>query len=468
MLPDDVLLEIFDFCCFCMDEYVARELYLAYWDSKAANEDIEAWQSLAHVCRRWRSIIFGSPRRLNLELVCTAKTSARHMLDIWPAFPVLIRENECREGIDNIISLLKHRDRVRQINLMEVPSSTLEKVWAAMQEPFPELAHLLLWSDDYRTAPVFLDSFLGGSAPLLRFLWLDHIPFPSLPKLLLSATHLVDLYLRYIPHSGYISPEALVTALSTLTSFKSLWLTFQSPQSHPDQENQRPPPLTRLVLPVLALLRFEGVSEYLEDLVARIDTPLLDRLDITFFNQVVFNTPQLAQFISLTPMSKALAKAHIVYEPLSARVKLSSRTSDFFELKVGTLCTELDWQVSSLEQVCTSSLPPLSVLEELYIYEKSNYWRPNWQDSNIENTLWLELLYRFTAVKDLYLSENVAPYIMSALRELVGDRTTEVLPTLQNIWLEGQPSEPVQETIGQFIAARQGSSHSIVITRWER
>jgi hypothetical protein len=179
MLPDDVLLAIFDFYVI-LD--VARNLFLQDMFSKPANEEIEAWQSLAHVCRRWRTLVFESPHRLSLQLVCTAKTSARHMLDIWPAFPFLIRENECLEGLDNIIIPPKHRDRVRQISLMVVTSSTLEKVWAAMQdseqEPFPELAHLLLWSD--RTAPVlprfvlgwhlyFCDHLCVGSHSIPRF-----------------------------------------------------------------------------------------------------------------------------------------------------------------------------------------------------------------------------------------------------------------------------------------------------------
>ncbi|KAH9968533.1 hypothetical protein BGW80DRAFT_1338084, partial [Lactifluus volemus] len=32
------------------------------------------WQRLAHVCRRWRHIIFDSPRSLNLQLFCTYGT----------------------------------------------------------------------------------------------------------------------------------------------------------------------------------------------------------------------------------------------------------------------------------------------------------------------------------------------------------------------------------------------------------
>jgi hypothetical protein len=113
--------------------------------------------------------------------------------------------------VDNIIAALEHNDRICELDLFDIPSSQLEKVLAAMQQPFPALTRLWLWPRD-ETAPVVPASFLGGSAPRLQTLILDRIPFPGLPKLLLSATHLVHLDLWRIPHSGYISPEAMVTA----------------------------------------------------------------------------------------------------------------------------------------------------------------------------------------------------------------------------------------------------------------
>jgi hypothetical protein len=200
--------------------------------------------------------------------------------------------------------VLERSDRVCRISLTNVSSSDLEE----MQQPFPELLFLFLQSVDM---PVVPDSFLGGSAPRLRYIELSKVPFLGLPKLLLSTTHLVTLRLRYIPHSGYISPEAMVAALSVLTSLEELTLRFQSPQSFPDRASRRPPPSTRSVLPVLTRLWFKGVTEYLDDLVARIDAPRLNDLQITFFNYIVFNTLRLIQFISCTPTLRALEKAHI-------------------------------------------------------------------------------------------------------------------------------------------------------------
>ena len=107
------------------------------------------------------------------------------------------------------------------------------------------------------------------------------ILFPRLPELLLSTTHLIGFFLWDIPHSGYISPEAMVAVLSAVTSLESLHLQFPSPQSRPDQATQHPPSPIRTSLLVLTELRFKGVSEYAEDLVARIVVPQLHTLDIT-------------------------------------------------------------------------------------------------------------------------------------------------------------------------------------------
>ncbi len=110
------------------------------------------------------------------------------------------------------------------------------------------------------------------------------------------------------------------------------------------------------------------------------------------------------------------------------------------------------------------SLPLLSTTENLFICEPI-HTQPDWKDG-IENVEWLELLLPFTAVKNLYLSEQFAPRIAPVLQELTGGRT-EVLPTLQNLFLEGfQPSEPVDEDIVRFISARQLTNRPIAISVW--
>ena len=456
MLPGDVLLEIFDF-------------YVNEYSDRSYKKAVEKWQTLVHVCRRWRSVVFGSPHRLNLRLVCTSGTLARDTLDVWPSLPLIIWGGaNLAQGlthVSNIIAVLERSGRVVEIGFSTDDDRELENVLEAMQVPFPELTRLGLWSGG-GIVPVLPDSFLGGSTPRLQFLMLHRIPFPGLPKLLLSATHLVELHLVDIPHSGYISPEAMVTSLSTLTSLVILTLKFESRLSRPDWANRRLPPPTRSVLPVLSSFYFKGACEYLEGLMTCIDSPRLDKLSITWFDQIVFGMPQFIQFISHSPILETFEKAIVDFSKYTATVKLSSQTSGYGMLNMAISCRELDWQVSSMEQVCTSCLPPLSPLEDLYIYGHL-FWPPVWQD-NIENTLWLELLRPFTGVKNLYLSDKFASLIIPALQELTGGSTTEVLPTLENIFVEElQPSGTVQASIRQFAATRQVTGHPIAVSRWD-
>jgi len=331
-----------------------------------------------------------------------------------------------------------------------------------MQVPFSELTDLVLESYNGRVA-FFPDSFLGGSTPRLKTLQLGRIPFPGLPNLLSSAPHLIDLHLLNIPYAGYISSEVMVAVLSTLTSLGSLKLEFEFPRSHPDPASQH---LTRTVLPALKEFWFRGDNEYLEDLMARIDAPRLNILYITYFDQILFDTSQFTQFINRTPNLKAFERARISFDGNEAGVSLSSQTSGHRVLNVRIPCGELNWQLLSLKRIFTLSLPPLSTPEDLYISE-INDLEPDWLDT-IDSTLWLELLHPFSAVKNLYLSEKVAPHVVPVLEELVGGSTTEVFPILENLFLENlRPSRIVQEGVEQFVFTRQVTNHPIAVSNWK-
>jgi hypothetical protein len=202
----------------------------------------------------------------------------RDTLDIWPPFPLTIynfveisEDEDELTSLDNIVAALEHNDRVREIHLDSLTSSQMGYVTdsVAMQKLFPELTHL---------RPLLPDSSLGKTAPRLRSLYLSRVSFPGIPKLLLSATHLVKLSLYNIPSSGYIPPEAMATALSVLNNLEFLHLDFQHPRPRPALETRRPPPppLTRSILPSLTKIKFKGASEYLEEILARIDAPRLD------------------------------------------------------------------------------------------------------------------------------------------------------------------------------------------------
>jgi hypothetical protein len=252
-----------------------------------------------------------------------------------------------------------------------------------------------------------------------------------------------------------------------LTRLTELGLGFESPQSCPDQETRRLPPPTRSVLPALRIFGFKGVNEYLEELVAQIDTPRLGHFKATFFNDIDFDIPELIRLVSHASVLKAPNEAHVVFDSRTASVKLQPQASNFEHFKVEILCREPDWQLSSVAQICTTSLPLLSTTENLFIYERVDS-QLDWKDG-IENIEWLELLLPFTAVKNLYLSKQFAPRIAPALQDMTAGGTTEVLTALQNLYLEGfQSSESVQEGIKRFVSGRQFTDHPVAISVWDR
>ena len=111
MLPDNVLLEIF---CFYREKEESKNTFDLVWE----------WHLLVHVCRGWRQVVFGSPLRLDLRILCTPTTPARKDLGIWPALPIVIdirnkdepyHNNLPTSSEDNIVAALEHSDRVCNI-----------------------------------------------------------------------------------------------------------------------------------------------------------------------------------------------------------------------------------------------------------------------------------------------------------------------------------------------------------------
>jgi hypothetical protein len=412
-------------------------------DFSHLTEEKVSWQTLVHVCRRWRGIAFGSPRFLNLRLLCTDKTPVMVTLNAWPPLPIAIScdftYSRGTPDLDNVVATLEHNDRICEISLDRPSSSQLEKVVAAMRQPFPALKILDLQLPD-KTEPVVLpDSFLGGSAPGLQKLVLRGILFRALPKLLLSTAHLSTLSLLDTPDSGYISPDMMVTYISALTNLERLFLSPSSPPSPPNRSSQPSPLPTRSVLPALTRFGFAGFSEYLEDVVTRIDAPLLDRFSLSFKDEFAFETPQLVQLISRTPKLMAPEAAKVIFDFDDVQILLPFPTpipkedGNDEELELGISCCLSYQQMSSLAQAHSSSLFPFSTVKQLYFREtesQSIRWGSRIPRKEIR---WL--LRPFTAVETFYLSEYLADFVTPVLRKRGGERVTKMLPALdlQNI-----------------------------------
>jgi hypothetical protein len=86
-----------------------------------------------------------------------------------------------------------------------------------------------------------------------------------------------------------------------------------------------------------------------------------------------------------------------------------------------------------------------------------------WHEA-VEHIQWLEVLRPFVSVKDLAIPTALVRFVAPVLQEVVGERVPEVLPALQNLFLEGPwPSNPVREVIAKFIVARRVSGHPVIV-----
>ena len=457
-LSDDVLLKIFKF--------FIDATYCYYYAT-------EEWHMLVHACRRWRNLAFTSPRHLNLQLLCRPpKRSVDKMLDVWPELPIYLHAFDCstREVREKVAAVLRLNHRVFGIRLKGTTDSAWDVFGPLMQRPFPALTHLLVMESHRSIKDAFSRSFLGGSAPSLQVLHLDRTPLPSLSELLFSVTNLVSLQYNNIPLSGYISPQAMVTGLSALTRLESLSLTFGSCRDLPDRAIRISPPHKRTPLPALTYLRFRGNPGYMEDLVAQIDAPSLESMEITLFHERVIEIPQLAKFVRRADKLSLPNRAWVTFRSDCVSVTLSQESLvgrvNPKTLMLNPTCPESELRLSYLAQFCASCLPTFSPFECLYLLAPLHH---TWMDvKDDRDPQWLELLRLFNTVKDLRLSYYATPHIAQALRGLPAEQVTEVLPALENVFISAvEPLGPVKDAILKFADARQLSGHPVSIYDWD-
>ena len=456
ILPDEVLLRIFDF-------YRMGHIH-----------KLSEWRDLLLVCRRWYQLIVSSPRRLYLYVLCTRKTSFRKNLGHWPTFPIIIdytnilnypnyNTQKCSpDEEEEVFAALEHPDRISSLKL-PVTKLLLEKVATMAQEQFPMLRELSFVSDEDESVPVLPSEFLGGCAPRLRTINLEGIPFPTLPILLSSATDLLALSLHRIPHAGYISPEAMVAGLAALTRLEFLYLEFQSSTSRPGRNDtsRRAALPTQVVLPALTSFTFRGASEYLEDLVAQVEAPRLDFISITYLDQLIFSEHELPRFVGRVEVLEQSRKSvHVSFRGSDAFVRIQQAEND----QVGVLLIilrdlrrirtqEPQWHVSDLAGLLSRCSAILSNVGDLSIDVAGL------QPDGIGNIKWLEVLRQFTTVETLLVPAPLASYILEAFKEVTAEMASDTWPALRLLCLEYQ----LLRCVEGFVRARQLSGQPVTV-----
>ena len=400
------------------------------------------WRRLAHICQRWRYLIYNSPSFLDLCLFLRNDSPSIDTLRHLPPIPLVIDYSSLTRTItqkdgDNIHFGLQQHRRVRRVDL-QAPSSHFRMWLLQMNQLYPKLTELSLLSTTTEEMSLVLpDTF---QAPDLRHLALHGISLSTRsPSLLSSAITISTLSLTHIGASSYISPGHLVEQLQGLPHLEELSIGFAIPIPLPSSDGDLlPPPIPPVSLPTLRRLTFRGVDIYLDNLVAQINAPVLERLSLTLFFDLTFTLVKLTEFIHRTEGFECLV-AKVIFSEDGACIDAGHHKYDqpYFrpyisKLSLNVYCEPLDWQIDSATQVCTALGNIVSVIEELTVDLNVASIQSGWEDT-LDSMAWFELLLPFIGVKKLHIGFSLTFELPHALEKIAGGLVLELLPGLQEI-----------------------------------
>ena len=412
------------------------------------------WPRLVHTCCKWRRIVLASQRTLRLQLFCTHGTPVQKSLDCWRTLPIIVEyggsltlDPPVPEDEDDIIAALKQSDRVISISLT-VTSSLMEKL-SAIEKPFSELQDLVLLSRD--GVPLTLPStFRCGQH--LRCFHSTGIAFPSLLQPLCSSsfTNLTDVQLHdaFLPRQ--VSPDVLKNILSKMPRLRSLSLHF-CPTTH-----YRFPlvPLygERVVLSFLKHLNYRGKVMCLESIVAMINAPFLEDIEITLDNPLLA-LPKFKQFIDGIGTQRSHRGGHILSSEPCVLMSLK-RPGVLMHLKLQSLSKPSLMQISSMAQVCLDIFPFLR--NEGYICVTTQASR------RMDSSPSVDLLDSFTGEKSFHLDANHWIHIVHASQP---GRHENVLPPMDKLYIPqpGPCHAFLREAVVSFMVSRRLSGHPIAV-----
>ncbi len=335
------------------------------------------WYRLVKVCHRWRCLILEHASYLHLSLVCVRGTPVADMLAHSLPLPLIVdylhEDNDISaEDEEGIIHALQHRDRVRRIRLMK-PIPILEKLIITLDGEYPILEHLSIEHQLYQRPVTGRDRNLNlpetFRAPHLRHLVLSNFVIPiGSPFLLATMGNLVLLSLNSIPPSAYIHPNALLRRLSLMLQLETFGITFNSHFPSGDIKRQllrAPITIPHVMLPNLRWLAFQGASAYLEALLPRVTIPLLERLQVFFFNQLSYSIPHLQQLLSSTGSLWLNTVNLAFYDDFLQLTAYPHKGARLFNFEMMLGGRHLDWQVACIAQVFHTLRTKFSVVEHL-------------------------------------------------------------------------------------------------------
>jgi len=451
------------------------------------------------------------------------------MLSHSPPFPLIIyypgkrSTTMSEEDKHGAKVALQQRERVHRVHIA-APASNLRDLVQVMNDEYPNLQRLLIRAqadpradrrnrNRNRNDAVTVTLHEGLRAPLLHRVTLSNVGLPTSSRLLSGAGEdLVSLGLLNFPaEPPDLHPAHLTAQLAALSHLELLTVHFST--AVPNRQVMRQlqgAPTTRIALPRLRMLAYRGGSAYLEGILARLDAPHLHTLSVEFFNQFTFSVPSLLHFAramnALTFRSAALYFdedfVSLIVDPLDKRAgDGGGGGGGTHPLHVQVKGKLLDWQVTSISQICSTLAPLLAQTENLMLGFHKDGPDPaaagaveaeapgaaaGWQVA-VDRAQWRALFRIFAGVKTLQLSGGRIGDLFRALQPRVGEGngggegegadeegtnddgvdggvfTPEILPALQKLVPRGW-GDP-DDAFASFIAARTAAGLPVRLVR---
>ena len=415
-LPDEILLEIFDFY---RQSFEHQPTYERDWNNK------NGWFKLAHVCHNWRSIVLTSSSRLQLRLLFTDRTPTRAaVLRGLPHLPIVVDYLRVswtvgRLGSENrLISALRYPDRVNKI-AMKITFSNRNTIARAIDCAFPTLATLELHNTG-TPGFWFPPTFLMTSTKSLQRLQIPGATLISLPPLLTATTALVDLTLGIDTIFSPLQGMSLLALLQNLSRLRHLDVSVR--QLYAPHTRAIPPVKTNgtVSLAELTYFRFKGNATEVEELVVGLATPSLQKLYVTLYClNSAFHVPNL---LAIIRNMGTLFNAAQIKVPMRGAYIISLLTHSHFidDLPFNVF---VDGQ-SAIAQVGSELSAMLATVEDLFIAFSPPYIHIHPGSLRVDIAPFLEQLHN---VKILRVQHGLETEVADVLREYNGQPTTNHL-----------------------------------------
>ena len=234
---------------------------------------------------------------------------------------------------------------------------------------------------------------------------------------------------------------------------------FYTPSRDVERQSLYTPIMVRVTLPNLRWLGFRGTSDYLEALLPWVTIPLLEKLQVYFFNRMIYSIPRLRQFMSTT--RNLLPKTTTVTSNEdSLMVRSSPHKEAKFNLDIELGGKHFDWQVVSAAQVLPAFKTVFSAVEHLTFKYKRHNMSLEW-NRQADHTHWRELLGSFGKVKTLRVEYGLVEQVSHALQPEEGESSTELLPELQALLYSRRGAS---RAFALFIDTRRKAGRPVVVS----